>query len=171
MAEVASWLAKMAFHLSLGSEMAKVVSNQMANFALALAPCSLGLESHPPHWVLVALKLPSQVGGCWLAILDQPLAASGLAVCLSGSMRYSRGLNTLLGIHRCPSHLLMLHTVSACSIWIIDSIFLQVCTLSGRPHSPGKAHQNSTLLAMHRVWWKFWSVKAQIKSSKLECLL
>ena len=157
--------------------MVKVVSNQAANWAPALAPCSLGLESHPPCWVLVASKFPSQVGGCWLVSLDPPLAtcsldvSPGLVGCFGGLMRYSGGLNTLLGIHRCPSHLLTLGTVSACSIQIINLMFLQVCTFAGMPHSPGKACQNSTLLAMHWVWQKSWSVKGQMKSLKLEYLL
>ena len=72
-----------------------MVLNQATNCALTPSPCSLGLESHPPCWVLVALKLPSQLGSCWLVRTDPPLATYSLDVtlgfvgCFGRSMRYS----------------------------------------------------------------------------------
>ena len=168
----------MAFHFSWGSELAKAVSNQAMNCALAPSPCSLDLEPCPPFWVLVALKLPSRLQNCWLTNMDPPLAAgNGLYVtlsfesCVGGLMRYSQGPNTLLGMHGCPSHLLALGQVSEYSIPIIELILFQICSSSDLPHSPSRAHQNNTLLVIHKASQKFQSVKAQMKLSKLESLL
>ena len=64
----------------------------------------------------------------------------GLESCSGGSIRYCLGPNTLLGIQGCPSQWWMSGQVSLFKIFIINSIFLLICSSSGLPHSPETTH-------------------------------
>ena len=112
MAEVASLLAWMAFHLHRASELVKAESNQAVNLALILGIlASSGL---------VASKLSI------LVARDDLVMFWNLGAFLVGLGRYSVGQKTLSGILGWPSHLSGFHTVWAFKAQIVEVILFQI---------------------------------------------
>ena len=144
MAEAASQLAKMAFHLSWGSRDSKSSIEPGSKFCTGTG--SLFFGSLVTSSTLGSGGLKTFQSGGWLLASYFGSTTGGM------QSRFESWLSwlfwwideilwrtTLLEIHGCSSHLSMLGTVSACSIWMIDSMFLRVRTLSSRPCSLSKA--------------------------------